>query len=172
MDLNKRLLCETCGGELNLSPDGKSGTCPYCHNEYFFKEEKSEALILALNRANQHRLRNDFAEAIKEYKLVINDNPNDAEANWGLALSTYGIEYVEDYRTKRRIPTCRRTVKQSILENKNYLTAIANADLRQKEEYESKAKAIDRLQKDIKRKLEDEEEFEVFISFKSISSTL
>ena len=161
------LTCETCGGVLNYAADGKSAVCPFCGNEYFFKEEKSEALILALNRANAYRLANDFDGAITEYKLVAERNPSDAEAFWGLAISTYGIEYVEDPRTKKRVPTCRRTVIKSILEDENYIKALENASDEQKEVYERCAAVIDRLQKNIKRRLEDEEDFDVFISFKS-----
>ena len=159
--------CETCGGALDYAADGKSAVCPFCGNEYHFKEEKGEALILALNRANEYRLKNDFDGAITEYKLVTERNPEDSEAYWGLAISTYGIEYVEDPRTKKRIPTCRRTVKESILQNENYLKAIEKAAPEQREVYERRAAAIERLQKAIKRQLEDEEDFDVFISFKS-----
>ena len=43
--MEKHLLtCETCGGVLNYAADGKSAVCPFCGNEYYFKEEKSEAL--------------------------------------------------------------------------------------------------------------------------------
>ena len=159
--------CETCGGTLIYAADKKSAVCSFCGNEYFFKEEKSEALTLALNRANALRLRNDFDGAIAEYKLVAERNPDDAEAFWGLALSTYGIEYVEDPRTRKRVPTCRRTVKKSILEDENYKKALENAPAEQREIYERRAAVIDRLQKSIKRRLEDEEDFDVFISFKS-----
>lgn len=76
--------CETCGGTLIYAADKKSAVCSFCGNEYFFKEEKSEALTLALNRANALRLRNDFDGAIAEYKLVAERNPDDAEAFWGL----------------------------------------------------------------------------------------
>ncbi len=159
--------CETCGGTLIYAAYKKSAVCSFCGNEYFFKEEKSEALTLALNRANALRLRNDFDGAIAEYKLVAERNPDDAEAFWGLALSTYGIEYVEDPRTRKRVPTCRRTVKKSILEDENYIKALENAPAEQREIYERRAAVIDRLQKSIKRRLEDEEDFDVFISFKS-----
>lgn len=159
--------CESCGGALVYAADGKSAKCPFCGNVYHFKAEKSEALVLALNRANEYRLKNDFDGAITEYKLVTERNPEDSEAYWGLAISTYGIEYVEDPRTKQRIPTCRRTVQKSILQDENYLKAIENATQEQKEIYERKAKIIDRLQRNIKRRLEEEEDYDVFISFKS-----
>ncbi len=167
MNNTPRLNCETCGGILNFSPDGLYAKCPYCGNEYHFKNPKGEALSLALNRANLMRRSCDFDGAITEYKLILSNDGEDAEAHWGLALSIYGIEYVEDTRTKRLIPTCRRTVKQSILENEHYLAAIKYADAGQAESYISQAKVIDRLQRDILRRMDEEENYDVFLCFRS-----
>lgn len=166
-NIYEQMRCETCGGELKYSEDRKSAVCLNCGNEYHFKEEKSENLAMMLNLANKARLANDFDGAIQKYEAVIEENPTDAEAHWGLVLSTYGIEYVEDPRTHERIPTCRRTVKQSIIENKDYLAAIENAAPDQREVYEVRAKLIDKLQTKIKAQLESEEDFDVFISFKA-----
>ncbi len=161
------LNCETCGGALNYSDDGLSAVCPYCGNKYVFSAKKSEALALALNRANAMRIDCDFDGAIREYSLITRRNPRDAEAHWGLALSRYGIEYVSDTRTGKRIPTCRRTVKKSILEDENYLNALKYADAEQAEIYKSRAAVIDRLQCNIKRRMEEEEDFDVFLCFRS-----
>lgn len=166
-NIYEQIRCETCGGELKYSEDRKSAVCLNCGNEYHFKEEKSENLAMMLNLANKARLANDFDGAIQKYEAVIEENPTDAEAHWGLVLSTYGIEYVEDPRTHERIPTCRRTVKQSIIENKDYLAAIENAAPEQREVYEVRAKLIDKLQTKIKKQLESEEDYDVFISFKA-----
>ena len=65
------LRCEICGGELKYAADGKSAQCLNCGNEFWFKEEKSGAVALALNRAAEKRRRNDFDSAIDEYRLVI-----------------------------------------------------------------------------------------------------
>ena len=54
--------CEICGASLELSQDKLSAKCKFCGTEYYFKEDNSEALILALNRANLDRLRCDFAD--------------------------------------------------------------------------------------------------------------
>lgn len=163
----KMLRCESCEGELQYSEDRKSAVCLNCGNTYHFRDEKSEAVIMALNIANARRIACDFDTAVINYKALIERNPDDAEAHWGLVLSTYGIEYVEDPRTRKHIPTCRRTIRESILENADYKAALANAAPEQRAVYEEKAVIIDRLQKKIKRQLEDEEEYDVFISFKS-----
>ncbi len=161
------LQCETCGAVLIYAEDGMSAVCSACDNKYFFQQEKSQALILALNRANRYRLNNNFDDAITEYRLVTDQNPTDAEAHWGLLISTYGIEYVEDPRTHRHIPTCRRTIRQDIREHADYLAALRYASPEQRARYEKSAAVIARLQKHIKQQLEDEQDYDVFISFKS-----
>lgn len=161
------LNCETCGGALNYSAEGLSAVCPYCGSSYVFSAEKSEALALALNRANAMRMSCDFDGAIREYSLITSRNPQDAEAHWGLALSRYGIEYIDDSRMGRRVPTCRRTVACSILQDSDFLAAVKYSDAEQAEVYKSRAAVIDRLQRDIKRKMEEEEGFDVFLCFRS-----
>lgn len=164
---HEMLRCESCEGELQYSEDRKSAVCLNCGNTYHFRDEKSEAVIMALNIANARRIACDFDGAVTNYKALVERNPDDAEAHWGLVLSTYGIEYVEDPRTRKHIPTCRRTIRESILENADYKAALANAAPEQRPVYEEKAAVIDQLQEKIKRQLEDEEEYDVFISFKS-----
>ena len=163
----ERLVCTECGGDLQLDPDRKRGVCRYCRNEYFFKEEKGPALVLALNNAAGYLKRNDFDNAIVHYESVLKEYPKDSEAAWGHAISTYGIVYTKDDRTGQMIPTCSRIVKESILENRSYKQAIAECASEQRAIYEQKALFIDRIQKKIKRAMEDEEDFDVFISFKS-----
>ena len=164
---HEMMRCENCGGELQYSEDRKSAVCLNCGNTYHFKDEKSEAVIMALNIANARRIACDFDGAVTNYKALVERNPDDAEAHWGLVLSTYGIEYVEDPRTRKHIPTCRRTIRESILENVDYQAALKNAAPEQRAVYEEKAAVIDQLQEKIRGQLKDEEEYDVFISFKS-----
>ena len=143
------LTCETCGGALRYSADGLSAVCPYCGNTYNFSSSKTEALILALNRANAMRLACDFDDAIREYTLITQRNPEDAEAHWGLALSRYGIEYVRDSRTGLLVPTCRRTVEKEFTLDEDFIAAEKYAGEAQAEAYRARAAVISRLQRDI-----------------------
>ena len=115
------------------------------------------SLILALNRANLDRLRCDFYDAIKGYKSILAEYPLNAEANWGLVLATYGIEYVKDTKTNKYLPTCHRVIKESILNHPNYLKATKNAAEEQKAIFTKRAQQIDKLQKAIKRKISGNE---------------
>ena len=159
--------CTKCGGALDFAPDGLRAKCKYCGTEHFFKEDKAEALVMLLNEAGEYLKRNLFDDAIAKYTAILARYPEDSEAAWGLTVSTYGIVYARDDRTGKMIPTCSRIVKKSILDFSAYKTAIESCADEQKAIYESEAQFIDRLQKKIKRAMEDEEDFDVFISFKA-----
>lgn len=53
------------------------------------------------NRANQYRKNNLFDRAADVYNSMVKEFLNEAEAYWGLVLCRYGIEYVEDPKTKK-----------------------------------------------------------------------
>lgn len=159
--------CTRCGGTLIFDSDGLHAKCKHCTTEHFFKEDKAEALIMELNTAAEYLKRNDFDNAITHYSSIMKRYPEDPEAAWGFAISTYGIVYAHDERTGKMIPTCSRIVKGSILDFPAYKTALESSAEEQKALYESEAAVIDKLQKRIKRAMEDEEDFDVFISFKA-----
>ncbi len=159
--------CETCGGELIFNEGSGFWQCRFCGNKFYPKDEKGEALVFAINRAAEFRRRSDFDGAIVEYTAILKTYPDDDEANWGMFIARCGIEYVKDDRTGNMIPTCHRTLKGDVLEDKFYQKAIEKASEQQTEIYQKQARAIDRLQKRIKQQMDDEEEYEVFISFKS-----
>ena len=69
----------------------------------------------------------------------------DAELYWSLVLCRYGIEYVDDPLTKKKIATCHRTQFKSILDDPDYQTALAHADMSQRSVYEREAAYIDKM---------------------------
>lgn len=81
-------------------------------------------------------------------------------------LCKFGIEYVEDPATFKKIPTCHRTQLESVQTDVDYKAAIENADSIQRNLYESEAAEIDRLQRDILAIVHNEEPFDVFICYK------
>ncbi len=164
------LRCVQCKGELKLSDDNLIGKCKSCGSIFHFRNEKNERIVSLLNHANISRLRGDFDGAILAYQIALKEDETDADAYWGLTLSTFGIDYVEDPRTGKYIPTCRRTIKHSILNDENYLKALLHASEQQAEEFQRQAIEIDNLQNAIKEKVKNEKDFDVFICFKSTDS--
>lgn len=83
-----------------------------------------------------------------------------------MCLCRYGIEYVVDPKTNKRIPTCHRTQFRSILEDSDYLAAVKNCDGIARAVYNSEAMYIDNVQKQILEISSKEEPFDIFICYK------
>ena len=118
------------------------------------------------DRANHFRRNNEFDKAMSIYEQILNEDTGDAEAYWSLVLCKYGIEYVDDPATHKKVPTVNRAQFTSVFADEDYKSAIANADTYQKTVYEEEAKAIDEIQKGILAISEKEEPFDVFICYK------
>ena len=87
----KAFNCTKCGGSLDFAADGLRAVCKYCGTEHFFKEDKAEALIMLLNEAGEYLKKNLFDDAIAKYTAILSRYPEDSEAAWGLAVSTFRL---------------------------------------------------------------------------------
>ena len=157
--------CKMCGGSLEVY-DETVAVCEYCGTKQTLSKSKDEVVTNLFNRANKLRLRCEFDKAEQVYEKILDVDNTDAEAHWGIVLCKYGIEYVEDPKTYTRVPTCHRTLYEAVLTDVDYVAAIENADMAQKEMYVAEAKAIDALQKNILSIVNNEEPFDVFICYK------
>lgn len=100
--------CKMCGGDLNIAENVTVAECEYCGTKQTVPTSKDESLQGLFNRANTLRLKSEFDRAESLYDKIIQSDETQAEAYWGLILCKYGIEYVEDPATFKRIPTCHR----------------------------------------------------------------
>ena len=158
--------CKMCGGSLEVQKGQTICECEYCGTRQTVSATDDEVVTNLYNRANNLRIKCEFDKAQKIYEKIVAKNPNEAEAYWGIVLCKYGIEYVEDPNTYKRVPTCHRTQLESVLTDVDYLSAIENADSNQRLIYEQEAKEIDKLQKDILSIVHNEKPFDVFICYK------
>ena len=160
------LKCKMCGGDLSVTEGMKIVECDFCGTTQTVPNADDEKKTNLFNRANRLRIASEFDRAAGIYESIIAEFPTEAEAYWGLCLCKYGIEYVDDPRTAEKIPTCHRTSFESIFNDSNYNQAISYSDPVAKNIYESEAKAIDVLQKDILSIVNKEKPFDVFICYK------
>ena len=159
------LQCEMCCGELEISPDKSVGVCKYCGSTFTIPKEIEKKGNL-FNRANYLRQSCNFDKAINVYESILADNCEDADALWGLVLCRYGIEFVEDPKTKARIPTCHRASRTSILSDPDFKSALRYADDEKRQVYHENAKRIDQIQKAILSLSDSQEKYDVFICYK------
>lgn len=158
--------CKMCGGDLSVTEGMTIVGCDFCGVVQTVPSAKDENLQGLFNRANILRMKSEFDKAAQLYEKIIQIDNTQSEAYWGLILCKFGIEYVEDPTTFKRIPTCHRTELDSIIADDDYKLALHYADDIQKVIYKSEAKEIDRLQKEIISLSQKEEPYDVFICYK------
>lgn len=158
--------CKMCGGALEISGGESVAVCEYCGTKQTVPRLDDEKRANLYDRAN-HFFRNDeFDKAMGIYEQILSEDKTDAEAYWSIVLCRYGVEYVEDPATHKRVPTVNRTQFASIFSDEDYKSALEYADGYQKSIYEEQAKIIDKIQKDILAISQQEEPFDVFICYK------
>ena len=90
------LKCKMCGGTLDVTEGVTVCECEYCGTQQTITTSKDENMQALFNRANILRMKSEFDKAETLYEKLVQSNPDDAEAHWGLILCKFGIEYVED----------------------------------------------------------------------------
>lgn len=158
--------CKMCGAALEVANGTSIIECEYCGTQQTLPKLEDEKRANLYDRANHFRRNNEFDKAIGIYEKILNEDPTDAEAYWSLVLCRYGIEYVEDPATHKRVPTVNRAQFTSVFDDEDYKSALQNADMYQRAIYEAEANAINEIQKGILAISQKEEPFDVFICYK------
>jgi len=158
--------CKMCGGSLEITEGLTVVECEYCTTKQPLPRLDNDKKANLYDRAGHFRRNNEFDKAISVYEKLLDEDSTDPEAYWSLVLCKYGIEYVEDPVTHKRVPTVNRVQFTSVFADENYKSALKYADVVQKELYEAEAHTIDEIQKGILAIAEKEEPFDVFISYK------
>ena len=158
--------CKMCGGTLEINNNETVVTCEYCGTKQTLPKLDDDRKANLYDRANHFRRNNEFDKAMGIYEQILNEDSSDAEAYWSLVLCRYGIEYVEDPSTRKRLPTINRAQFTSVFDDEDYKSALQYADGYQKDVYEQEAAAINEIQKGILAISSQEEPFDVFICYK------
>lgn len=164
--------CKMCGGNLEVVEGQNVGTCDSCGSTMTLPKGNDERLLNLFNRATHYRQQNEFDKAIATYESILEEDSENAEAYWGLVLSKYGIEYVEDPKTHKRIPTCHRLQHESILSDLDYKSALKYAlDHEAERLYTEEANRIAEIQKNILSVANKEEAYDIFICYKETDNS-
>ena len=163
--------CKMCGGTIEFEQGSSVGVCDSCGTKQTLPKLDDDKKSALYDRANHFRRNNEFDKAMGIYEQILNEDNTDAEAYWSLVLCRYGIEYVEDPATHKRVPTVNRTQYTSVYDDDNYKSALQYADGYQREIYEEEAKAINEIQKGILAISQKEEPFDVFICYKETDTS-
>ena len=163
--------CKMCGGDLNIIEGASTAECEFCGSVQTVPKVDDEKKLTLFARANRLRAACEFDKAAGIYEAIVADFQEEAEAYWGLVLCKYGIEYVDDPATGKKIPTCHRSSFDSIMEDSDFEQALENADGSARKVYRDEAKAIEEIRKGIIAVSANEQPYDIFICYKETSET-
>ena len=158
--------CKMCGGDIEVVEGSNIGKCLYCKSTMTLPSVDNEKLLNLYNRANNLRLSNEFDKAYGVYETILEIDENQLEAHWGLILCRYGVEYVDDPKTKKKMITCHRTKYESVLTDPDYKIIISKAYGEALNIYKEEAKTISNIQKKALEISNNEEDYDIFICYK------
>lgn len=158
--------CKMCGGSLSIIEGQTVCECEYCGSRQTVPTLDNEKKITLFARANRLRAMCEFDKAYSVYESIVADFPEEAEAYWGLVLCKYGIEYVDDPKTGKKIPTCHRSSFDNVMEDDNFELVMEYADAIARPVYRDEAKKIERLRSGILEVSSKEEPYDIFICYK------
>ena len=163
------LKCKMCGGELTVDSDSTICECEYCGSKQTIPGTDDEKRLKLYERANRLRFECEFDKAAGVYEAIVADYQEEAEAYWGLVLCKYGIEYVDDPGTHKKIPTCHRSSFESVMDDANFELVMENSDTLARGLYREEAKRIEEIRKGILEVSSTEEPYDIFICYKETS---
>ena len=157
------LKCKMCGGTLEIIDNSSITECEYCGTKQTIPTLDDEKKLNLFSRANRLRLVCEFDKAASVYESIVADFPEEAEAYWGLVLCKYGIEYVDDPATGKKIPTCHRSSFESVFEDENFEMVMETAAPVSVPVYREEAKAIEEIRQGIIEVSSKEEPYDIFV---------
>ena len=160
------LKCKMCGGTLGYKEGITVVECEYCGSLNTLPNIGEEKRLQLFDRANRLRSNCDFDRAFGVYEAIVAEYPEEAEAYWGLVLCKYGIDYVDDPGTGRKVPTCHRSSFDSVFDDSNFDMVMECCDTSSRDVYRSEAKQIEEIRKGIVEISSSEEPYDVFICYK------
>ena len=160
------LKCKMCGGDLNVVEGQTVCECDYCGSKQTVPTLDNEKKLTLFTRANRLRSMCEFDKAYNVYESIVSEFPEEAEAYWGLVLCKYGIEYVDDPASGKKIPTCHRSSFDPVLEDGNFEMIMEYADSLARSVYRTEAKEIERLRSGILEVSAKEQPYDIFICYK------
>ena len=119
------LKCKMCGGTLDVTEGMTVCECEYCGTMQTIPSVDDEKKITLFTRANRLRAACGFDKAAGVYENIVSDFPEEAEAYWGLVLCKFGIEYVDNPATGKKILTTIRPVPLPLTTNTFFRTVTS-----------------------------------------------
>ena len=127
--------CKCCGESLDSS-SAVNGVirCNVCDSTFAISKNETSPKALDYIRTGEHELDTcHFDEAYEAFHKASEIQEDDSVAYWGMALATFGVQYIKDTVENRLQPICHTITEKRFVENRYYLKALQYATKEQKQ---------------------------------------
>lgn len=156
--------CKACGGTVvPLQNNPRYYKCEYCGSVTTTMTDRE---TVRLERAFCKLRDGDFDDAEDDFADIIAMSPDCYEAYWGRLLARYGIIYVVDGETGKKIPTLNKMAKSAFLSDTDYIKAMQKSPTEIGLSYAQQGSAIDRILSGQIEVAGREKPYDIFICYK------
>ena len=155
---------------MEAAESAATGICPDCDTEQTLPRIYAQTQSRRFEQAEQHRLDYGYDQAITLYERVLKSGESDPELHWRILLSKYGVMYrkieEDESSTYKWVLTCNRQLSGSIYDDDHFRYCCDNAASAARDIYLAEGDEIALIQEGARKDTNEQEPFDVFISFK------
>lgn len=159
--------CKMCGGDVDINENESIATCQYCNSKQTISDLNSGEIARMYYRATALRQRYEFNQAISIYNDIAGMQSKSPEPYWGILLCKYGIEYVDDPKTSKKVPVFTKVVFDNIENDFDAATVLMYSSGEAKKLYEEQLAEIESIRKRIVSVMSKGDKYDIFICYKA-----
>ncbi len=164
-------LCRCCGAVLDVKKGMKVCGCGYCGITQTVPRLDFDEKAVLWERADALRRNGEFDRAAALYGQLAELDPTDPDIFWCITLCRFGVEYVEEPVSHKRVPTINRVQYSPFIEDKDYRKAVDIADGDQRRIYIIQARQLEELRRSVLEVSRTERPYDIFICYKETDSS-
>lgn len=163
--------CKCCGAPLDIKPNIKICKCTYCEVTQTIPLLDYDEKAVLWERADNLRRSGEYDRAADVYDQLVELDDQEPDVFWSKMLCRYGVEYVEENGSNKRIPTINRIQYQPVIDDEDYRAALKLADGDQQRLYAVQAMQLEELRKEILSVSMTAEPYDIFICYKETDAS-
>ncbi len=158
--------CRCCGASIDVNMTQTYCECSFCGVAQTVPILDFNEKTILWERADNLRRSGEYDRAMAVYDQLAELCPDDPDVFWSKTLCRYGVEYVEENGSHKRIPTLNRIQYEPVIDDENYRKAVALADGGRRRVYIIWAKQLEELRGITLAVTLAEKPYDIFICYK------
>ncbi len=163
-------LCRCCAAPLEIKQGATVCRCSYCDVLQTLPRLDHDEKAELWERADALRRSAEYDRAMALYQQLAELDSTDPDAYWCMTLCRYGVEYVEEQGSRRRVPTLNRIQYAPVIDDEDYRRATRLADNDQRRLYMEEAMRLEELRRTTIEVSMTEQPYDIFICYKETDS--